>query len=100
MLQFRLPTKEGLKDGAQQNSDIQIKKSSFKMVDKIKTQKCKYFNYGFCKFQNDCRFSHNENICTVIKTPKGRYREQCRRKTTCLNRHDENKLAEYEKLQS
>ena len=80
------------------------------MVDKIKTQKCKYFNSGFCKFQSDCRFSHNENICTVInckdkncpnRHPKAcRYREQCRRKTTCVYRHDENKLAEYEKLQS
>ena len=27
------------------------------------TRKCRHFNRGFCKFRDNCKFSHNEGIC-------------------------------------
>ena len=63
---------------------------------RVKTR-CKFYNCGFCKFGDKCRFAHFPTMC--IKTncknktcrnrhPKYcRYMEECRRRTTCLYRH-------------
>ena len=32
-------------------------------VNKIQRRKCRYFDRGFCKFNNKCRFSHPDGIC-------------------------------------
>ena len=32
-------------------------------TDKKIKNKCKYFNSGYCKFQNDCKFMHPETSC-------------------------------------
>ena len=79
---------------------------------KVKTR-CKFYNCGFCKFGDKCRFAHFPTICLKtkwkIKTCRNRhpkyckYKEECRRRTTCLYRHvqiknnpDHNKLLEDE----
>jgi hypothetical protein len=32
-------------------------------VNKAKRKKCRYFDKGFCKYNNKCRFLHPDNIC-------------------------------------
>ena len=71
---------------------------SDKMAEKVKAR-CKYYNSGFCKFGNNCRFSHPETVCSRPscrdktcdnRHPKWcRYGDQCRRKTSCLYKHEE-----------
>ena len=43
-------------------------------VDKVKnkrTKKCRYFNRGYCKYCDKCRFIHPKNICSeYLKTSK------------------------------
>ena len=53
-------------------------------VDKVKnkrTTKCRYFNSGYCKYCDKCRFIHPENICTeYLNTNKWE-------KKGCADRH-------------
>ena len=61
---------------------------------------CKYYNSGFCKFRNNCYYFHSEIVCTETscidkkcykRHPKlCRYKDICRRRQTCLYRHEEN----------
>ena len=48
-----------------------------KMTEMTKKLVCKFFNKGFCKFTNKCKFEHPENKCTE---------ESCRNKA-CRKRH-------------
>ena len=58
---------------------------------------CKYYNTGFCKFSDKCRYQHNDTICKkdICKNKKChhrhpkvcRYKDTCRRRSTCLNYH-------------
>ena len=49
--------------------------------EKKTTRKCRYFNRGYCKYRERCRFYHSPNICKV-------YLEKgiCR-KNSCSDRH-------------
>ena len=59
---------------------------------------CKYYNTGFCKFKAQCTSYHPTNICPKTgcrdkacpnRHPKKcRYKDQCRRRSTCLYCHD------------
>ena len=60
---------------------------------------CKYYNTGFCKFKDECNSYHLTNICPKKgcrdkacpnRHPKKcRYKDQCRRRSTCLYCHDD-----------
>ena len=70
---------------------------------------CKYYNTGFCKFRDVCHYLLSTIICSNIscrdrkclkRHPKlCRYKENCRRRTTCLYKHDENE-GKYIKLEA
>ena len=53
--------------------------------------KCKYFNSGYCKYKEKCRFRHPAEECTIEKcSSKGcmkRHIKLCRYKTDC--KHNE-----------
>ena len=66
---------------------------------------CKFYNTGYCKLTKKCKFEHPKNKCTEItckskscrkRHPKQcRYKEQCRRQSSCLYNHEElNKVIE------
>ena len=64
---------------------------------------CIFYNLGYCKFQDQCKYKHPKEICTGQckdrkcnnRHPKScRYKDHCRRPTTCLYRH-EDKSFEY-----
>ena len=67
------------------------------MADIKKKTSCKFYNVGFCKFQDRCKFKHFKTICTKYackdkicqhRHPKMcRYQEKFRRKTSCLYKH-------------
>ena len=69
------------------------------MVDPKKKASCKFYNFGFCKFQDRCRFEHFKTNCNKYackdkkcfkRHPKKcRYQEKCRRKSCCLYKHDD-----------
>ena len=60
---------------------------------------CKYYNSGFCKFKSDCKSYHSQinctkysckdKTCTNRHPKKCRYKDQCRRRSTCLYSHEE-----------
>ena len=78
-------------------TDFQIK-SNHKMADLRIKVRCKYQNFGYCKYQNNCKYLHNNKIYLTTqckeksclkKQPKVcRYKEKCRRGPNCLYRHD------------
>ena len=57
----------------------------------------KYYNTRFCKFSDKCRYKHNDTICKkdICKNKKChhihpkvcRYKDTCRRRSTCLYYH-------------
>ena len=59
---------------------------------------CKYFNSGYCKFKGDCKYTHPKVNCAQIECKnkrchkrhpkKCRYGDNCRRKSSCLYKHD------------
>ena len=71
------------------------------MTEMTKKLVCKFFNKGYCKFTSKCKFEHPENKCTEEscrnkacrkRHPKQcRYKENCRRQTSCLYNHDDTK---------
>ena len=47
----------------------------------IKRKKCRYFNRGYCKYKDKCRYMHPKNICTeYLQSMKCETRD-------CLGRH-------------
>ena len=48
--------------------------------DKKKEKKCRYFNYGHCKYKQKCRFLHPKDVC------KGYLEGNCEG-SSCPNRH-------------
>ena len=66
------------------------------MADK----KCKYYNTGYCKFRDQCKFNHPSDICqeNECKNKKcsnrhprnWRYKMKCKRQTTCAYKHNKN----------
>ena len=39
--------------------------------DKVtKGTKCRYFNSGYCKYKNNCKFAHPSDICKATKSKK------------------------------
>ena len=64
---------------------------------KMTVKVCKYYNTGYCKYANRCKFKHPKTNCPKAscsnkscqnRHPKPcRYKDQCRRKTSCLYRH-------------
>ena len=85
-----------------------------KMAEPKNKIRCRYFNTGFCKFEGKCRFFHAKAVCPqkVCKELKCqdrhpklcRYKERCKRKSSCLYRHligkaeNEQINVEYEKV--
>lgn len=63
----------------------------------MKEQRCQYYNTGFCKYMNRCKFKHPNINCPKVsckdrscenRHPKHcRYKDQCRRQTSCLYLH-------------
>ena len=45
--------------------------------DKTKNSKCRYFNSGYCKYKQRCKFLHPKNICKETNCERGK----------CPNRH-------------
>jgi transcriptional regulator with PAS, ATPase and Fis domain len=44
------------------------------------TKKCRYFNRGFCKYREKCRFYHPEHICEAyLKSNNCEQKECCKR---------------------
>ena len=33
--------------------------------ENVKRKRCRYYNRGFCKFKNKCRFVHSDKICNI-----------------------------------
>ena len=56
---------------------------SFKERTEVKdVKKCRFNNTGYCKYQNECRFKHSENVCeTYLRDGK------CENKHSCQSRH-------------
>ena len=64
---------------------------------KITDHVCKYYNIGFCKYLNRCKFKHPKTNCPKEtchdrscenRHPKPcRYKDQCRGQTSCLYQH-------------
>ena len=60
---------------------------------------CKFYNTGYCKFTENCKFDHPKNKCTESpcknklcrkRHPKQcRYKDKCRRQISCAFNHDE-----------
>ena len=87
-----------------------------KMVDQRNGFRCKYHNSGFCRYGNVCKFFHATLICRTdncrerkcpSRHPKEcRYKSNCRRKTYCLYKHDNDRLeindfsAKYRKVEA
>ena len=71
------------------------------MADPSTRTSCRFYNYGFCKFQDKCKFEHfkttcNKNICKDKRCYKSypkvcRYKDKCRRREICLYKHADNK---------
>jgi hypothetical protein len=65
-------------------SETQEDTSKDKTSDKaivIKRKKCRYFNRGYCKYKDKCRYTHPKNICTEhLQSMKCETRD-------CLGRH-------------
>ena len=80
------------------------------MVEKKIQRKCKFYNTGFYRYKDECLFIHHKTICIVKacrdkkcmdRHPKQcRYEDQCRRRTSCLYRHEEGNHSEYLTLKS
>ena len=79
----------------QNKSEFQTEMTDSKMAGGTK---CKFFNSGFCKFTNKCKFIHPKSNCQnesckskgcQLRHPKPcRYNDKCRRQTTCLYKHN------------
>ena len=61
-------------------SDI-IEKDSDDAVKVIKRKRCRYFNRGFCKYKNKCRFVHPNKICIIY------LKNQTCNEKSCIDRH-------------
>ena len=48
--------KKNLKDASKDNTSDEVIQS--------KKRKCRYFNRGYCKYKDKCRYMHSKNICT------------------------------------
>ena len=71
-----------------------------KMEDNIQKRKskCRYYNYGYCRYEDQCIYVHYRTTCQKRQCknlkcenrhPKEcRYKERCRRKNTCMYTHD------------
>ena len=67
------------------------------MTQDSRTVKCKYFNNGYCKFEERCAKNHPKTICLLAlckdkKCPKRHpracwFKAHCRRRSSCLYRH-------------
>ena len=77
------------------------------------TRKCRHFNRGFCKFRDNCKFSHNEGICAeylenkICKVSNCRFRhpkpckfvnngDTCNWAQNCLYLHETTELSQIE----
>ena len=47
------------------------------LLSSVKTNRCKYYNRGYCKLRENCKFLHPKEDCTL--------REKCQ--YNCLKRH-------------
>ena len=61
--------------------------NAYKPSDKENTEvkevkRCRFNNTGFCKYRNECRFRHSENVCENFLRD-GR----CEMKQSCPSRH-------------
>ena len=63
------------------NLNVEICKDTSKSGPSKPVKKCRYYNRGYCKFENRCRFHHPENICQDF-VQNGICRTQ-----QCHNRH-------------
>ena len=69
-----------------------------KMTEKKKPAFCKYYNSGYCKFHNECKFIHAKEVCSkpyckskkcFKRHPKNcRYGDKCKRRAECLFKHN------------
>ena len=48
-----------------------------KEISKAKIKKCRYYNRGFCKFQDECNFDHPSTICHILLQNGKCYLRQC-----------------------
>ena len=61
-------TAEKVNDVAVNNeSNDALEKENVDVVSKSKRKKCRYFDRGYCKFTNKCRYSHTEDICNSYR---------------------------------
>ena len=92
------PKEEGHKFWAPKKQAISDKMTNEKMnADKRQTV-CKFYNSGYCKFKGDCKNTHPKLNCALIECKnkrcckrhpkKCRYGDNCRRKSSCLYKHD------------
>ena len=84
------------------NIEFSKKKSDFQkyqneMIEDSQSVRCKYFNTGYCKFEDECSYKHPKEICLLhvcqdkicIKIhPKAcRFKAHCKRRSSCMYRH-------------
>ena len=50
------------KDSKEAKSDKDISKVS---DNNKKAKRCKYFNAGYCKYKEKCKFTHTKEMCNV-----------------------------------
>ena len=73
-----------------------------KMGAENKPLVCHFYNSGYCKYGGDCKYNHPKESCQINQCknkrclkrhPKAcRYGHKCRRKSSCLYRHDPQSL--------
>ena len=63
------------------DSDTIEKEVSDDDVKTIKGKRCRYFNRGFCKYKNKCRFVHPNKICNIY------LKNQTCNEKSCSDRH-------------
>ena len=61
-----------------------MRRLAFEVISQSETksaQKCRYFNRGYCKYSDKCRFIHPRDIC------RGHLKTHNCQKTECKDRH-------------
>ena len=76
------------------------------MSEDSQQTRCKYFNTGYCKYEERCLFKHPKSVCMLAlcqdklcqnRHPKPcRFKALCRRRTTCMYRHNKYEKLNYE----